>query len=383
MRITHVITGLCTGGAETMLCKLLAQRVDERDRVDVVSLTDVGAVGARIRELGIEVTALGMRRGFPDPRALWRLTRRLRRDRPDLVQTWMYHADLLGGLAARLAGCVPVVWGIRQSDLHPVHSRRTTIWTARACARLSRRIPDRIVSCSEAARAVHEDLGYEPGRIEVIPNGFDTMTFRPDAAARAWVRADLGIGDDTALVGMAARFDPQKDHRNFVRAAGSLRRAVGRVAFVLCGAGIDPSNQSLRDWIHEEGIEDCCHLLGERSDMPQLLAALDVAVLCSAYGEGFPNVVGEAMACGVPCVCTDVGDAAAIVGATGAVVPPGDADALAAAVRRLLEEDGAQHAARGAEARRVIVEGYAIARVARRYRSLYEEVLRTPRRVPA
>lgn len=358
-----------------MLYKLLAARVSHRDQADVVSLTDLGAVGARIRELGIDVTALGMRRGIPDPRALWRLAARIHRTQPDLVHTWMYHADLLGGLAAKLAGRRPVVWSIRQSDLHPVFSRRTTVWTMRTCARLSRRIPGRIVSCSTAARRVHEAVGYDPSKIAVIPNGFDTTLFRPDTAARARVRSELGIADGTSVVGMVARFDPQKDHRLFVRAAGQLRRAVGDVVFVLCGAGIDSSNRPLCEWVREEQLGDCFRLLGERSDMPQLLVALDVAVLCSAYGEGFPNVVGEAMACGVPCVCTDVGDAAEIVGETGLIVPPGGADALGSAIMALLAEGAVKRAARGVAARKRINDKYSIGQVAERYRAVYQELV--------
>ena len=134
--------------------------------------------------------------------------------------------------------------------------------------------------------------------------------------------------------------------------------------------------RSLRDWMDQEAIGDCCHVLGERADVPQLLAAMDVAVLCSAYGEGFPNAVGEAMACGVPCVCTDVGDAAAIVGDTGAIVSPGDADALADAVRRLLAESGEARTARSAGARGRIIDGYCIEDIVAQYRNFYEGMLR-------
>ncbi len=359
-----------------MLYKLLAHGVPSVDQANVVSLTDVGTVGERIRELGVSVTALGMRRGRPDPRALWRLAALLRRVRPDLVQTWMYHADLVGGVAAKLAGRLPVAWGIRQSNLHPAHSERTTIWTARACALLSRWVPDRIVSCSTAARTIHEALGYDRNKIEVIPNGFDTEVFRPSTEARGRVRAELKIAEGTPVVGIVARFDPQKDHRTFIRAAGRLRRRLGRVDFILCGGGVDESNATLRDWMDQEAIGDCCHVLGERADVPQLLAAMDVAVLCSAYGEGFPNAVGEAMACGVPCVCTDVGDAAAIVGDTGAIVSPGDADALADAVRRLLAESGEARTARSAGARGRIIDGYCIEDIVAQYRNFYEGMLR-------
>lgn len=361
-----------------MLYKLLAHWPSAADEVSVISLTDKGPVGEKIRNIGVPVTALGMRRGRPDPCAVLRLAALLRKSRPDLVQTWMYHADLLGGLAARLAGRIPVVWGVRQSNLDAVHSKRMTIWTARVCGLLSRWLPDRIISCSNTARNIHEGLGYSSTKLVVIPNGFDMDVFHPDAEARAGVRKELGISENTMTVGIVARYDPQKDHRTFFRAAGRVRRRINSVAFVLCGTGIDESNATLSQWVQEESIRDCSYLLGERTDVARLLAALDVSVLSSAYGEGFPNAVGEAMCSGVPCVCTDVGDTAEIVGGTGIIVPPGDVDGLAEGVLTLLAEGNDAHTARGAAARSRIAEMYSIERIVELYRDLYNGVIRAP-----
>jgi glycosyltransferase involved in cell wall biosynthesis len=371
IRITHVITGLNTGGAEMMLFKLLSRVDRNRFAPEVASLTSDGPVGERIRGLGIPVHAVGMVRGVPDPRGLLRLASYLRRSRPDLVQTWMYHADLIGGLAARAAGVRRLAWNIRGSDLDTSRTARGTILTVKLCARLSRPLPAAIVCCSEVARRVHADLGYDDRKITVLPNGFDVASLRPDAEARDDVRGELGIDLAAPLVGLIARFDPMKDHPNFIRAAGKVAARHGEVRFLLCGDGITPDNAELEREISAAGLAHRFHLLGRRSDIPRLNAALDVAVSSSRYGEGFPNVIGEAMACGVPCVVTDVGDSACVVGGTGRVVPKGDAPALASALGEILALAPGERAALGAAARRRVVENFEIGSVARRYEAFH------------
>lgn len=372
--VVHVIAGLDTGGAEMMLYKLLSLADRARFAPSVVSLTACGEVGEKVRALGVPVQALGMSRGLPNPLQVLRLAGRLRRTRPALVQTWMYHADLVGGLAARLAGNVPVVWGVRQSNLDPEGTRRRTLATARLAARLSRWVPARIVCNSETGRRAHEALGYRRDRMTVIPNGFDPAVFAPSDEARVAVRRELGVGDDALLVGLVGRFDAQKDHKNFVRAAALLHRQRGDVHFVLCGRGVSWDNVRLTGWINGSGIQSRCHLLGMRSDVARLTAALDIAT-SSSWGEGFANVIGEAMACAVPCVVTDVGDSALIVGDGGRVVPPRDPHALAAAWQALLGVPAAQRRALGMTARRRVERHYSLRAVVAQYEDLYEEVL--------
>jgi len=370
VRVVHVISGLGQGGAETMLAKLLGAM--DRRRVDaaVVSLLDKGLLGPRIEALGVPVHALGMRRGVPSPTALLRLFLLLRRLRPDLVQTWMYHADLLGGLAAR-AGHIPVAWNIRQSDLDPNLSKRSTRWTARACASLSRVIPRRIVCCSSRAAQVHQALGYCPDRMVVIPNGFDTRVFQPDPARRASTRRRLGISDGEFLVGLVARFDPQKDHGTFIEAAGQVAALRPSARFLLCGEGIDHTNPELGRWIDRASVGDRSHLLGRRDDIPQLMPGLDLAVSSSAFGEGFPNVLGEAMASGVSCVATDVGDSAEILGDSGRSVPPRRPEALAAAILEMIDLPAQERRRLGEGARQRVLERFGIEAVAARYEALY------------
>ncbi|MGD0004316.1 MAG: glycosyltransferase [Anaerolineaceae bacterium] len=381
--VTHIITDVTTGGAEIMLLKLLSHIDRERFASRVISLTNGGPIGERLEGLGIPVQALGMnnplfvgmRPGFPDPGAVLRLAGWLRGNPPDLVQTWMYHADLVGGIAARLAGRAPVIWGIRNSNLDVLHSRRSTRWTMKVCALLSKKIPARIVSCSETARRIHVNLGYAADRMLVIPNGFDLDLFRPDPQGRASLRQELGLSPEARLVGLVARFDPQKDHQTFIQAAAEVSARYTGVEFLLCGDGITWANAKLAGWIEERGLRDCFHLLGRREDIPRLSAALDVACSSSAYGEAFPNVLGEAMACGVPCVATDVGDSAYIIGNTGKVVPPNDPQALAGAVVELLELPANRRHELGEDARRRMQQNFDIRAVVNRYEQLYNSLL--------
>jgi glycosyltransferase involved in cell wall biosynthesis len=370
IRVVHVISGLGLGGAETMLLRLV-RRLD-RDCFDcrVVSMTDEGFFGSQLRALGIPVATLGMRRGLPQIRGLIDLARLMRRTRPDVVHTWMYHADLLGGLAAWLAGKIPVVWGIRHTDLRPGSARTTTRVTAWLNARLSRWLAATIVCNSEASRRIHERLGYDASRMVVIPNGFELQIFRPDDQARARVRRECGLPGDAPVVGHIARFHPQKGHEVFIRAAGRLSERIPQVHFLLAGEGMTAENESLAAWIREAKIGATVHLLGKQPEPAPLYAAMDVFCL-SSHGESFPQVVGEAMACGVPCVVTDVGDAAVIVGSTGLVVPPGDAAQLSAALEDLLSRPRQVRIRMGQAARARIRAKYGLERIVARYAELY------------
>jgi len=337
MKIVHVINGLDTGGAETMLLRLLSHSDRKRFEFEVVSLTDLGEIADGLRALEVPVRALGLRReaAIPDPSGVLRLAAWLHQSRPDLVQTWMYHANLLGGVAAKMAGHPPVIWGIRQTNIDLASVRLRTSLIAKGTAWLSKVIPAYILYNSHVSQRAHAALGYADDRAGVIANGFDLDVFKPDASARDAVRGELGLDDGTPLVGLIARYDPQKDHATFVAAAGLLYRQHPTAHFLFAGLGADAANGTLTAAIADAGITNHCHLLGHRRDVPDLMAALDVAC-SSSIGEGFPNTVGEAMACGVPCVVTDVGDSALIVGDTGRVVPPRHPKALAREISSIL-----------------------------------------------
>ena len=353
-----------------MLLSLL-QHGRSQDQL-VVSMTEGGTLLPEFLASGAKVQSLGMKRGLPDPRAISRLRRLLTDHRPDVVQTWMYHADLLGGLAAR---STPVVWSIHAVDIERAGLRFTTRMTRTLCARLSRRLPERIVYCAESAARFHTSLGYATDRAAVIPNGVDVDRFVPDDGAKGSLLGELGLPSETELVGVVARFHPQKDHRTFARAAGRLVARRPQVHLVLCGRDVDPTNEELVGWLREEGVYEQSHLLGERSDTPRILAALDVLVLSSAYGEAAPVVLMEAMSCATPCVVTDVGDSARIVGTTGSVVPTGRAQEIADAVDEHLGSAHEMKVLRASQARQRVIDNYSIAACAAAYAGLYEELV--------
>lgn len=376
MKILHVITGLDVGGAETMLYRLATGMNPSRFRSRVVSLIEPGPMGDKLAKSGISVDTLGMRRGVPSPGGLWKLVRILRSWQPDLVQTWLYHADLAGLLAARLAfpldGGPRVAWNLRCSYMALEEYRRMTGITLKVCGALSG-WPDLVLTNSHEAKRFHAGLGYAPKRFEVIPNGFETDRFRPDTVARLAVREELSIEPDSLVVGHVARFDAMKDHRTMIRAAAEVSRRCN-ATFVLVGRGVDYDNLDLADWMSGEGLDaNRVRLLGERQDVPRLMAAMDMHV-SSSLGESFPNVVGETMACGVPNVVTDVGDSSLLVGETGMVVPPGDSSALASAMGGLADSGSETLRVRGAEARRRVVERFSLSAVIDRYSELYTEL---------
>jgi glycosyltransferase involved in cell wall biosynthesis len=305
--------------------------------------------------------------------AFIRLVRRLRALKPDVVHTWMYHADLLGGLAARLAGIGAIGWCIRHSNLDRDKTKASTRAVVAACAWISGRVPDRILCCSEVARKIHVDVGYAADKMVVVPNGFDLSRFQPDPRARAAVRSELNLAADTRLVGLIGRFNPQKNHAGFFQAAGLLHRRLPTVRFLLAGKGIDEGNGELVRAMESAGIRSVTHLLGLRSDISRLMAALDVQA-SSSFGEAFPNVLGEAMACGVPCAVTDVGDSAYIVGDTGKVVPAEDMAGLAAAMESLLLLPPVERQALGLRARSRVAENFEIGQVVKRYEAFYEDL---------
>lgn len=370
MRVTHIITGLGDGGAEGVLARLC--EASPHHHHEVVSLTDAGKYGPRLRASGITVHTLDQRRGTMSPKALLRMRRLLRASRPDVVQTWMYHGDLVGGLVARWAGSSNVFWNVRNTDLSPGRTPKATILVMRACALTSRWVPTRIACCAERAAALHQRLGYDPRKFVVIPNGIDGDRFVPDPeAGRRW-RTEKGIALGSPVIGMVARYDPQKDHANLIEALRLVRADGHPFTCVLAGTGMTEENAALTTAISGAGLTDDVRLLGAVGDVPALMNALDLHVLSSAYGEAFPNAVAEAMACGTPCVVTDVGDASRIVDATGWTVPPADSRALARAIgEALVARERASWAERRAAASRRIHETYSLERMVAAYDAMW------------
>ncbi|MDP5238379.1 glycosyltransferase [Uliginosibacterium sp. 31-16] len=368
MKVVFVITGLVAGGAENMLLKLLLNGPHLKNAT-VITLKAGGDLLPRFQAAGIRVETLNMHPGRPNPLAIWRLARRLRALNADVVSTWMYHADLIGGLAARLAG-IPVAWGIRNSAVDERLTSRATRAVVKLCGRLSRFVPDAIISCSVRARDIHVAEHYASDKFCLIQNGFDLDAFKPDLEARLSLRTELGLAADVPLAGMIARYSPQKNHAGFLAAAAQVLQQCPAQHFLLAGLDAGPDNAELAALIRAYGLEGRVHCLGLRQDVPRITAALDLACLSSIFGEAFPNVLGEALACGVPCVATDVGDSESIVGDCGRVVVPGDVAAFAGAMQAMLTLPAAERVRMALRARQRMLDGFEIRHVA----SLYEEI---------
>lgn len=373
IRVMHVITTLGPAGAETMLFRMASRMDPFRFENEVVSLTGILDLAGKMRSHGIRVRTLEMGKTLPNPLRIMRLAAWIGESKPDVIHTWMYHANLVGTLAANLAGDFPLIWGIHHNSADPRVDRRRTMLVCRACGFLSRRFPERIVCCSQAASRLHRNLGYAAEKLEVIPNGFDLDSVKPDPAARASLRTELGLASETLLVGLVARFHPYKDHRNFIRAAARLHELEPEVHFVLCGMGITWENAELAEWIDSANLRSRCHLLGPRDDVPRIFAGLDLAATSSST-EAFPIVIGEAMACATPCVVTDVGDSAMMVGKTGLVVPPEDPGALALAMGKLITAGPDIRRQLGSAARRRVQQHFALPAVVDRYQEIYTKL---------
>ncbi len=383
LRIMHIITGLGTGGAEQMLTRLLEYGHRDRFQPVVVSLRDEGDLGARIRALGVPLYELGMTPGRPSLTALLRLRGIIRREAPDAIQTWMYHADLMGGIAAKLAGGVPLAWGIRHSTFDTALTKPGSLRVVRLCARLSRVLPSAIMTNSEVAKSTHGEIGYDIGMIRVIPNGFDLSLYRPDADAHRWLRSELGIPEDAIVITSAGRSHPMKDHAGMLAAAALLqseRRDGAPIHFVLCGTGVTPENDVLGSAAASKPLAGCVHLLGRRDDLNRIYAGSDIFTSPSAFGEAFPQVIGEAMSCGTPCVVTDVGDSAIIVGDTGLVVQPRDPAALAGAWGRLVDLGREGRLELGARARERVREHFEISHIVESFEEFHAALAARTRR---
>lgn len=361
-----------TGGAETALCRLLESLRPPTYEHVVVALGPPGSLSARVSAMA-QLHHLGMNPARPWPRDLRQLRRIIRVSGPNVVHGWMYHANIAATLATIGLG-IPVLWGIRHS-LHDLDKeKQLTRLIIKGGALLSRR-PRQILYNSVVSARQHESGGYDASRTRVIPNGFDTDLFRPDRAAQLRLREALGLPADALLIGLVARFHPIKDHANFLRAAALLAVDYPRTHFVLVGDGAEIGNVELAEQIDTLQLRSCVHLLGRRTDIAAINAALDIAT-SSSWAEAFPNAIGEAMACAVSCVATDVGDVPQIIGDTGVTVPASDAAALAAGWGKLAALDLPSRQALGLRARQRIIERYSLSAVSAQYAALYASLIR-------
>ena len=372
IKVVHVITSLSTGGAEIMLYKIVSGSNRARFSHSVISMLAGGMIGEKLKALDIPVHTLDMKPTIPSPHAVLKLKSIFNTIQPDVIQGWMYHGNLLSLTASTaIKRKITVNWNIRQSLYSLSYEKPMTRMVIR-CGALLSGYAARVLYNSSTGAEHHERIGYNKGKRIIIPNGFDTDIFSPSEEARGSVRKELGLYGDCLLIGLIGRYHAMKDHETFLKAATNLHRIHPAVHFLLAGTDVTPQNQQLSSLIREGDLTGNVHLLGERHDIPRLTAALDCASL-SSFTEGFPNVVGEAMACAVPCAVTNVGDAAWVVGNTGIVVPPRNPEALASAWKDLIEMDSEKRTILGQKARQRIIEYFSLQSVVKQYELLYED----------
>lgn len=356
-----------------MLAKLLRRMDPSRFKNVVISLTPAGPLTRVIEASGVPVHSLEMRRACFDVKAFPKLVRMIKQIRPAILQTWLYHADLMGAAASIIVRAPHLVWNIRCSDMELAQYPATTRLTLKLLS-LCSRLPRAVIVNSQAGRWLHEKIGYRVRRWEAIPNGFDVDQFKPDGHWRKQLRRALGVSEDAILIGMVARVDPMKDHATFIEAARQLAKIYEDVAFVLVGKNVE----SLASQVATSGLLGKVHLLGFREDVSKVMPALDVFSLTSVFGEGFPNVVGEAMACGVPCVVTDVGDSSLLVGEVGRVVPRRSPESLMEQWLELIRMGPENRIKLGSASRERIMNYYSIESIANRYERCYEDLVNQP-----
>ena len=373
MKVLHIITGLATGGAERALYNLLQGGLDTKFDSHVISLTDMGTFGAQIKALGVSVTTLDMPAGRPTLAGLLKLRSVIKSLKPNLIQGWMYHGNLAATLARSMCSERSIlVWNIRQSLYQLSNDKLLTRQVIRA-NRFFSKAPDALLYNSHLSRQQHEAFGFMARNGRVIPNGIDCQRFGFSQDARQRIRAELSISANALLVGHVARRHPMKDHANFLQAAKIIALQHSNVHFVLSGRDVCWENTSLKQQI-PDSLHDRFHLLGERSDVADLMSAMDVLCLSSAWGEGFPNVLGEAMAVGVPCVATDVGDSALVIGDCGVIVPPRDKKALAAGIESLLTLPPTERRLLGKQAHQRIKDNFTLGAIVEQYADLYNNL---------
>lgn len=364
--VIHIISGLKVGGAESMLLRLLKSNPSDV-KTSIIALDPHGGMQERFNEIGVELIILNLKKNFFSD--FIKLIKILKQRKPNVVQTWLYHADLFGGIAARLAGIEKIYWGIRNTKIPQSFISSTGI-VVLINAALSYVVPNKIVCCALSAKKYHQKLLYSKNKMMVIFNGYDVKENSFNEEGRIRLRKCYDIKDDEFVIGIAGRFDILKGFGTFIQAIEKISKKNHNLKIMMMGSGIVSTNPMLINAINKAGLSDKFILLGERADVNLVMSAIDIYCL-SSIAEGFPNVVAEAMLCGKPCVVTNVGDASYIVGETGYSVTPSNSTALANAIQKMILLPLSVRMNRGALARERICKLFDIQHISIQFEKLY------------
>ena len=375
IKIIHIINDLSPGGAELMLLNLVAHADKSRFNISVFSLQDKGDVTMDIEKLGIPVFSFNMFKKYDFIFKFFKLTLILIRIKPDIVHTWMYHSNLIGGIAAKLVTSSKIMWSIHSTTLDPGPEKKGTELAISLSSFLSKVVPDKIILCSEASHHFHETIGFEKNKMIVIPNGIDLVKFKYSSNAKLNLISKLKLGHETKFIGMVARYHAMKRHDIFLHAAQIVISKYPSIHFVLCGSGVDNSNQKLVELINLFELSSNIHLLGYISDMSDLYSSLDVLSITSSYGESFPLTICEAMACKLPIVTTDVGAASYIINNKDMIVPINEPILLAEIWEKIILLDQKSRNEIGEKSRSRIKELFDIKIIEKKYDNHYKQLL--------
>lgn len=373
MKILHIITGLGDGGAELTLFKIC--KYDNNNKHIVISLTDRGKYFSLLNRSGIKVYCLNM--NFYSIFKFFFLIKLIGSIKPNIVQTWLVHADFLGGIAARLAGISKIIWNVRYSNIEIGKSKLSTILILKILSKLSHSIPLLIIIVSKKAKKIYKIKGYDNRKLKFIPNGYDLSILKINKTQKNTFKKKIKIKKQVPIIGNVARYDPQKDHLNLLKALSLIKQKNINFYCVLVGSNVNRSNIDLISKIKKFRLHNHVKLLGRNDDISRVMNGFDVHILSSSYGEGFPNVIAESMACGTPCITTDVGDAAFIVGKTGWVVPPKNEVKLSLAIEKALNEIGTTDwVKRSKKARQFIQKKFSINKMLKSYNRVWISVFK-------
>ena len=370
-KILHVITSLDRGGAEKVLYQLVTS--DEENLHEVICLGKEGFFTKKLRNKGILVHSLNLKKYGFNFIGLFKMYKIITNNSALIVQTWMYHADLIGGLLCWFASKENVIWGIRNSNLDKKNSKFTTKIVVFLLSKFSKYIPKRIISCSEEAAKIHINLGYDKNKFIIIHNGFKTNEIKPNSKKIFRIKKLLKISEKEMVFGSIGRWDSQKDYENLFSALSMVKNKINPWKLILAGNELNNTNNNLIKLIKNFNLEKNIILVGFRKKITTIINCFDLHILSSGYGEAFPNVLAEAMSCEIPCISTTVGESPNIIGETGWSVPPKDSLKLSRAIMDAMQEfkriDNWKK--RKINARKRIVDNFSFEKMLNNYNSIW------------
>jgi len=375
IKILHIINNLSPGGAEIMLLNLVSHADRSRFDISVFSLQDKGDISIDIEKLGIPIFHFNILKKYDFFLKFLKLIFILIKIKPDIVHTWMYHSNLIGGIAAKFASRSKIIWSIHSTTLAPGPEKKSTEIVIRLSSFFSKYLPDKIVLCSKSSYEFHKIIGFEKNKMMVIPNGIDLGKFKYSSKAKLNLMSKLKLAHDIKFIGMVGRYHPMKRHDIFLHAAQIIVNKYPFIHFILCGSGVDNSNRKLTKLIHSFSLGSNIHLFGYIADMSILYASLDILTITSSYGESFPLTLCEAMACNIPVVSTDVGDASYIINSKDMIIPINEPMLIAEKWEKIISLDIKSRNEIGVKNRSRIENLFDIKSIKKKYEHHYDQLL--------